>query len=72
MTVISASPCTNKKNLTLRKIFDKKITLLADKWSPYFDVYETFFSKYPDQKNRYRRARCTRWGFDANVEGLLW
>ena len=50
MTEISTSPNAGMKNLTLRKIFDKKITWLVDKWSPYFDVFETFFSKYRDQK----------------------
>jgi hypothetical protein len=30
----------------LREIFYNKLTLNADKWDPYFDVYETHFSKY--------------------------
>lgn len=50
MTEISTSPNAGMKNLTLRKIFDKKITWLVDKWSAYFDAFETFFSKYRDQK----------------------
>ena len=50
MAEISLSPSPIMKNLTLRQIFDKHLSLLADKWSSYFDVYETFFSKYRDQK----------------------
>jgi hypothetical protein len=32
--------------LTLRQIFDNKLTLKSDKWEPYFDVYETYFAKF--------------------------
>lgn len=35
--------------LTLRQIFDTVITRQCDKWEPYFDVYETYFSKYRNQ-----------------------
>lgn len=35
--------------LSLREIFDTKLTRRCDKWEPYFDVYETYFSKYRDQ-----------------------
>ena len=38
------------EKLTLRQIFDTKLTLRSDKWDPYFDVYETWLSKYRDQK----------------------
>jgi hypothetical protein len=31
---------------TIRQIFDNDLTLICDKWEPYFDVYETFFSKF--------------------------
>lgn len=31
---------------SLRFIFDNVITLRSDKWDPYFDVYETYFSKF--------------------------
>ena len=31
---------------TLRQIFDTKLTLKSDKWEPYFDVYETYISKF--------------------------
>ena len=30
----------------LRDIFYNDITLNADKWDPYFDVYETHFAQY--------------------------
>lgn len=30
----------------LREIFHNEITLGSDKWDPYFDVYETYCSKY--------------------------
>lgn len=30
----------------LREIFHNEITLGSDKWDPYFDVYETYFSKF--------------------------
>lgn len=31
---------------SLREIWENDITLRSDKWLPYFDVYETFFSKW--------------------------
>lgn len=30
----------------LRNIFENQITLVSDKWSQYFDVYEYYFSEY--------------------------
>lgn len=33
----------------LRSIFENEITLKSDKWTQYFDVYETYFSKYVNQ-----------------------
>ena len=35
--------------LTLNQIFDTVITRQCDKWEPYFDVYETYFSKWRNQ-----------------------
>lgn len=35
---------------TLREIFDNQLTLKCDKWEPYFDVYETYFAKFRNQK----------------------
>ena len=31
-------------------IFEQDLTLKCDKWLPYFDVYETYFSKYRGQQ----------------------
>jgi hypothetical protein len=31
---------------SLQEIFNTKLTLRSDKWVSYFDVYETYFSKY--------------------------
>jgi len=36
-------------NNRLREIFHKELTLGSDKWDPYFDVYETYCSKYIDK-----------------------
>lgn len=33
----------------LRHIFFNELTLGSDKWEPYFDVYETYFSKFVDK-----------------------
>lgn len=33
---------------SLREIFDN-LSLVSDKWEPYFDVYETYFSKFRDK-----------------------
>jgi hypothetical protein len=32
--------------LSLRQIFDTKITLKSDKWEPYFDTYESCFGRF--------------------------
>jgi len=34
---------------SLRQIFFNELTLGSDKWEPYFDVYETYFSKFVDK-----------------------
>ena len=34
---------------SLREIFETQLTLRSDKWLPYFDVYETFFSRYRER-----------------------
>jgi hypothetical protein len=33
----------------LRNIFENNIKLFSDKWTQYFDVYETYFSKYKNK-----------------------
>lgn len=35
---------------TLIEIFENDITLKSDKWVPYFEVYETYFSKFKNKQ----------------------